>query len=80
MSDVWGVLALGISLAAMAQVNMLRLRWLHICSSALYVVYGFTISAFPIVFGGITYCLIHLYRIRKQYLNIKNKTHEDIEK
>ncbi|MEL6484873.1 MAG: hypothetical protein AAFU57_09145 [Bacteroidota bacterium] len=80
MSDTLGFLALVVSLTAMAQVNILRLRWLHICSSALYVIYGFTISAFPIVFGGIIYCLIHLYRIRKQYLNTKIQAHEHIEK
>lgn len=66
MSAEWtGYLALGLSLMAMANNNMLKLRVLHALSAIAYIVYGVLLDAFPLVIGGSLFLMIHSYHLLK---------------
>ena len=65
MTDILGFTALGLALFALSKDNILALRWWHLLSSCLYVIYGVTIAALPVIVGAVLYCGIHSWHIYK---------------
>ncbi|WP_196889326.1 hypothetical protein [Aureivirga sp. CE67] len=65
MVEIIGFLALIISVIAVSMTNIVRYRIIHLASSIVYVLYGFMISAFPIIIGALLFMTIHLYHLWK---------------
>lgn len=72
MTNLFGFLALSIALYAISKKNVVELRWWHLISSFLYIIYGYMIQAYPVIIGAVLYCGIHifqLYQIKKTTSN-----------
>lgn len=65
MEEWIGYFALAASLLAMGRKNMLNLRLIHSVSALAYMLYGYLISAWPIVIGGSLFLVIHAFHIVK---------------
>lgn len=68
-----GYLAIVLSLVAIANKNMVKLRMIHGLSALTYVVYGTMIGAYPIAFGGVLFMGIHAYhliRMRRKHQSV----------
>ena len=63
--QILGFLALFVNLLAVSRKNMQSFRLLHLSGSFLYIIYGFSISAMPIVLGAIFYACIHIFQLIK---------------
>ncbi|MEO1050996.1 MAG: hypothetical protein AAFX87_10220 [Bacteroidota bacterium] len=72
MTDLIGYIALGIALLALSKKKLLTLKWWHLTSSALYIIYGTIISAWPVVVGAVLYCSMHIYHLVKHYRSNKD--------
>ncbi|MDY8136004.1 YgjV family protein [Aquimarina sp. 2201CG5-10] len=65
--QILGFIALAFSLYAMTKVDMKKLRWFHLSSSILYLIYGIGIAQFPLIVGAILFSSIHIIHLRKIY-------------
>ena len=63
MIDLFGYLGVGLGLFAITKKKINIFRFWHIVSCISYIVYGLLIHAYPIVFSGTAYVLIHLWRV-----------------
>lgn len=67
MIDLLGYIALGFSVWAVAQKNMITFRWWHIVSCLFYTMYGIFAPAHPIFAGATLFIVIHCYHLHKLY-------------
>lgn len=66
MNNIVGFFALSVALFAISNKDIIRLRWWHLISSALYIFYGVLIDTYPVILGAVLYCCIHIWHIYKQ--------------
>lgn len=66
MINLIGFFALSVALFAMSNKDIIKLRWWHLASSTIYILYGVLIEAYPVILGTILYCGIHIWHIYKQ--------------
>lgn len=58
-----GYIALVLSIIAVTMTNMKSYRYVHLTSSILYLFYGLSINAIPIVIGAILFTAIHIRQL-----------------
>ncbi len=61
--QILGYIALGLSLLSMTMKTMIWLRVLHATSCLVYLIYGYSIAAWPIAVGGLLLFCIHAYHL-----------------
>ncbi len=67
MLEILGYAALAFSLMAVNKTNMKSFRWLHLLASSLYLAYGISLNAMPIMIGATIFMGLHIYHLRKIY-------------
>jgi hypothetical protein len=72
MNDLLGFTALSIALFALSKKNIIGLRWWHLLSSSIYIIYGLIIDAPPVVVGAVLYCGIHSWKLYRYYKTQEN--------
>lgn len=65
MVELLGYLAIVLSLIAMAQKRVIRLRAYHMLSAILYIAYGIHIEAMPLIVGAGAFLIIHSWHLYK---------------
>ena len=63
MIDLIGYAALIFNLISMTRSNVVRLRQISALANAVYVIYGFLISAYPVIIGGTIAVALHAYQL-----------------
>jgi hypothetical protein len=63
--EIWGYLSMILVLVSMMMKNMKKLRILNSIACSMFVVYGVTLSAYPIVVMNILVIFINIWRILK---------------
>ncbi len=67
MTNVIGFIALIVAIFALSKKDIITLRWWHLWSSSIYIIYGVIISAPPVIVGALLYCGIHSWHIYKDF-------------
>ncbi len=63
--DAIGYFGLVINLYSMSSTGEYRLRYISVIANIIYIIYGFLLGAFPIVFGCSLAVFLHLYNLNK---------------
>ncbi len=67
MWEFLGYAALVASLLAINMTRMKSFRWLHLLASGLYLAYGISLNAMPIMVGATLFMGLHLFHLGRIY-------------
>ncbi|MFY0607754.1 MAG: hypothetical protein JXR10_13640 [Cyclobacteriaceae bacterium] len=76
MTNWIGYLALALSITAIANKDIFKLRAFHAFASVGYIVYGFLLVEMPLMIGGAIFLCINCYHLMALLRNKKNLTNE----
>ena len=63
--EIFGYMAMTVVIASILMKDMAKLRLLGILSSAMFIIYGLVLSAYPIVLMNVLVIAINTYRLLK---------------